>query len=71
MSFPFVQKKISNVNDNTQIRKELSMYMKIRVLCISLNLSEQSAINLVISIKYAYLMQEAIFISYFKRLRRL
>ena len=71
MSFPFVQKKISNVNDNTQIRKELSMYMKIRVLCISLNLSEQSAINLVISIKYAYLMPEAIFISYFKRLRRL
>ena len=33
--------------------------------------SEQSAINLVISMKFAYLMPEAIFISYFKRLRRL
>ena len=64
MSFPFVQKKISNVNDNTQICKDLSIYMKIRIVRI---LSEQSAINLVISIKYAYLMQEAIFISYFKR----
>ena len=68
MSFPFVQKKISNVNDNTQICKELSMYMRISIMRIS---SEQSAMNLVISIKYAYLMQEAIFISYFKRLRRL
>ena len=64
MSFPFVQKKISNVNDNTQICKELSMYMKIRIMRIS-------AINLVISMKYAYLMQEAIFISDFERLRRL
>ena len=64
MSFPFVQKKISNVNDNTQICKDLSMCMKIRIVRIS-------AMNLVISIKYAYLMQEAIFISYFKRLRRL
>ena len=64
MSFPFVQKKISNVNDNIQICKDLSMCMKIRIVRIS-------AMNLVISIKYAYLMQEAIFISYFKRLRRL
>ena len=62
MSFPFVQKKISNVNDNIQICKDLSMYMKIRIVRI---------INLVISMKYAHLMQEAIFISYFKRLRRL
>ena len=56
MSFPFVQKKISNVNDNTQIRKD--KYIKIGIMRI---------INLVIPIKYAYLMQEAIFISYFKR----
>ena len=62
MSFPFVQKKISNVNDNTQICKD--KYIKIGIMRIS-------AINLVISIKYAHLMQEAIFISYFKRLRRL
>ena len=61
MSFPFVQKKISNVNDNTQICRESGTW----------KFSEQSAINLVISMKYAYLMQEAIFISYFKRLRRL